>query len=216
MAWTRWGGRGLWRPIYAVQGASELAVVRPTDLSLINFPDASEEDATAEGNLFTADPNEPSSTQTNTLAAGGAGIFSAAGFNVGSRATLPTRLDLVYFSLKHSVDAHIGVAFSTSASGSPGKNLVNASASARSGIVDATTSGNPFLNVLGAGIPANVRFLFRDNPLANRFEWLTTQPEFRLSITAIPQGFRVMACSVVANTAITVQWGAVWRQIPTP
>lgn len=211
MAWTRWGGRGLWRPIYAIQGASELAVLRQPVTEVTIDPSSLNE--TAEGNLFGPDTADASQTQDVTTGAGGAGAFSFAGFAVTSRATLPTRLDLIYFMLRPTVDAQGSVSFQNAATGTAGKNLIDGSSSARSGATDSTSTGGTKRSASTGGAEANIRWWHPFIPLNTTFEWLTTQPEFRITPTVLPQGLRCGCVADVVNTAIRVRWNCVWRQV---
>ncbi len=171
----------------------------------------------ADGDLFTTDPADTvNQTQDITQVAGGAGVFSAAGFKVAARALLPTRLDLVYITLRPSVDCQIGVALEGFTAAFAGKNLVNADTSGRSGVVDAASTGGTKRAAVSAAAEANVRYWVPFHAANTLFTWAPPQPEFRLSPGAIPNGLRVMCVSDVANLAIRVQWGVVWRQVPTP
>lgn len=174
-------------------------------------------DETGTGELFTTDPADTvNQTQDVNQIAGGAGVFSGAGFKVAARLVVPTRLELVYFTLRPSVDCQIGIAFEDSTAAFEGKNLIDATASARSGVVDKATTGGTKRAVASGGPVADVRFWVPFWPANTIFEWPLTAPSFRLTPTAVPHGLKVMCVADVANTAIRVQWGVVWRQVPTP
>ncbi len=174
-------------------------------------------DETGTGELFTSDPTDTvNQTQDVTQAAGGAGVFSAAGFKVAARLVVPTRLELVYFRLRPSVDCQIGIAFENFTAAFAGKNLIDASASARSGVVDSAGTGGTKLSALTGAADANARWWIPFHAANTIFEWPLTAPSFRLTPGAIPDGLRVRCVADVANTAIRVQWAVVWRQVPTP
>lgn len=219
LGWMR-SRSGIWRPLYAIAGGSELAVLRPS-VGILEQPIATTGGGgggaeTGTGELFTTDPADTvNQTQDITQVAGGAGVFSAAGFKVGARVTVPTRLELVYFRLRPSVDCIIGIAFEGAIATFVGKNLIDASASARSGAVDVARTGG---NIISAIAPtnANARWQIPFHAANTIFEWPLTAPSFRLTPGAIPDGLTCVCVASVANTAIRVQWAVIWRQVPTP
>lgn len=173
-------------------------------------------DETGTGELFTTDPADTvNQTQDITQAAGGAGVFSAAGFKVSSRVTLPTRLELVYFRMRPSVDCFIGIALETAIATFVGKNLIDGTASARSGAVDLARTAGSIISAI-APTNANARWQIPFHAANTIFEWPLTAPSFRLTPAAIPNGLTCVCVAIAANTAIRVQWAAIWRQVPTP
>lgn len=174
-------------------------------------------DETGTGELFTTDPADTvNQTQDVTQIAGGSGVFSAAGFKVAARGTLPTRIDIVDFFLRPSVDCQIGIAFENFTAAFAGKALVGGAASARSGAVDKGGTGGTKRATVAGGAEANVRWWVPFHAANTVFRWQPPNPEFRLSPGAIPEGLRVACVADVTNTAIRVQWGVIWRQVPTP
>lgn len=208
---------GLWRPLYAIAGGSELAVLRPSPVTIVGTVTMQDAGGSGSGDLFTTDPADTVNQIGDiTQVAGGAGVWSAAGFKVGSRATLPTRLDLVQFRLRADVDASVGISLDSSTAVFAGKNLVDATTSARSGAVDAAGTGGVqrFVGIVGPN--SNLRYFVPFVAANTDFEWAPPDPEFRFTPGAIPQGLRVMMGAIAVNTAIRVRWTVIWRQVPTP
>lgn len=217
IGWRR-SRAGLILPLYAIAGGSELAVLKP-QVEVVGQPIRTipDEAGSAGGDLFTTDPADTvNQVMDSTQIAGGAGVFSAAGFKVGSRVTLPTRLDIVQFRMRADVDASFGVSLDSSTVVFVGKNLVNATTSDRSGAVDAAGTGGVQRFVGVDGPNTNLRYYQPFIPANTDFVWAPPNPEFRFTPGAIPQGLRLMMGAIAANTAIRVRSSVVWRQTPTP
>lgn len=216
LLWMR-DRHGIWRLLYPIAGGSELAVLRPQveilgipAVTISGQPIRTSSDETGTGELFTSNPNDTvNQKQDVTQGAGGAGVFSKAGFSVKARLVVPTRLELVYFRLRPSVDCQIEVARSTTAAAFAGKNLIDATASARSGVTDRGQES-------GTKRQVDSRFWVPFHAANTVFEWPLSSPSFRIAPASIPDGFDVLCIADVANTAIRVQWSAIWRQVPTP